>query len=122
MTNKEKFIAFVENLMEDIGFNTWDEEAKEKSGYDYWLELKTAKEDAVTDKGKPIIAFMQERYAEFNNLFKAKDIGEGIGVSSRSVSGSLKKLVTDGYVEKVGKEPTVYALTEKGSNTVLDKN
>lgn len=122
MTNKEKFIKIVQKEIfdnDDIYVENYPDDYE--GAYEFFKEL-CKQDDVVTDKGKPIIAFMQERYVEFNNLFKAKDIGEGIGVSSRSVSGSLKKLVTDGYVEKVGKEPTIYALTEKGSNTVVDKN
>ena len=41
-------------------------------------------------------------------------------VSSRTISGAIRKLVTDGYVEKVGQEPVIYALTEKGKNIVIN--
>ena len=50
---------------------------------------------------------------------KAKDIGEGLFISSRAVSGAIRKLVTDGYVEKIGQEPVVYALTEKGKTVEI---
>ena len=53
--------------------------------------------------------------------FKGKnDSAEGLFVSSRTVSGAMLKLVTDGYVEKVGQEPVVYAITEKGKNITID--
>ena len=32
----------------------------------------------------------------------------------------MRKLVTDGYVEKVGQDPVVYTLTEKGINTEIN--
>jgi Mn-dependent DtxR family transcriptional regulator len=36
------------------------------------------------------------------------------------VSGAMRKLVTDGYVEKVGESPVIYMLTEKGKNITID--
>ena len=53
----------------------------------------------------------------YNNLFKAKEIGEGLGISSRTASGAMRKLVTDGYIEKVGATPVVYSLTTLGVET-----
>ena len=47
-------------------------------------------------------------------LFKAKDIAEGLFISSRTVSGAMRKLVSDGFVEKVGQDPVIYTITEKG--------
>jgi predicted transcriptional regulator len=49
-------------------------------------------------------------------MFKAKDIAEGLFISSRAVSGAIRKLVTDGYVEKVGQDPVIYSITEEGKN------
>jgi predicted transcriptional regulator len=53
-------------------------------------------------------------------MFKAKDIAEGLFISSRAVSGAIRKLVTDGYVEKVGQDPTIYSITDKGKNIKID--
>ena len=53
-------------------------------------------------------------------MWKAKDVAEGLFISSRAVSGAMRKLVTDGYVEKVGQDPVVYTLTEKGINTEIN--
>ena len=75
----------------------------------------------MTENGKKILQFMQDNHAEFNNIFKAKNIGEGLGISGRSVSGSIRKLVTDGYVEKIGKEPVSYSITELGKSYQFDK-
>ena len=33
----------------------------------------------------------------------------------------LRKLVDDGYVEKIGKDPIVYRLTEQGKNINLEE-
>jgi Mn-dependent DtxR family transcriptional regulator len=49
-------------------------------------------------------------------LLKAKDIAEGLGISARTVSGAMRKLVTDNYVEKISTDPIIYSLTEKGKS------
>ena len=46
--------------------------------------------------------------------FLSKEIGEGLFTSSRSVSGAMRKLVADGYVDKSDDSPIVYSLTELG--------
>ena len=46
----------------------------------------------------------------------AKDVADQIGISSRGVSGAFRKLVNDGFCEKIGKDPVIYSLTEKGKN------
>lgn len=67
----------------------------------------------ITEAGLGILEYMQS--VDAKNL-KAKDIAEGMDISSRKVSGSIRKLVTDGFVEKFGKTPVIYSLTEKGKN------
>jgi predicted transcriptional regulator len=52
--------------------------------------------------------------------WKSRDIAEGIGISSRGVAGTLRKMVNDGFVEKMGENPAVYTLTEKGKNFIID--
>lgn len=114
MTGKESFIEMVNNLIEDMDA---DEYAKYNSAIEYFKIFKNVKENAkpqFTENGKKILLFMQENKDSYNNIFKAKDIGEGLFTSSRVVSGALRKLVTDNYVEKIGENPTVYSLTEKG--------
>ena len=51
---------------------------------------------------------------------KARDIAEDLFISSRSVSGTMRKLVNDGFCEKIGKDPAIYVLTEKGKNFIID--
>jgi DNA-binding MarR family transcriptional regulator len=112
MTKKEKFISMVDQLIENI-----EPEDLDKDAMEYFSMLKKVKENAkpqFTENGKKILLFMQENKDNYNNIFKAKDIGEGLFTSSRVVSGALRKLVTDNYVEKIGENPTVYSLTEKG--------
>jgi predicted transcriptional regulator len=59
--------------------------------------------------------YLQELPAD-TPMMKAKEIAEGMFISSRTVSGAMRKLVTDGFVEKVGQDPVMYILTEKGKN------
>ena len=107
--------VFIEEVEEFIG--RCSEEAKS-----YFEEFKAQKtKEGVTDKGKAILKIMQEKCDLVNNIFKAKDIGEDLGISGRSVSGSIRALVAGGYVEKLGKDPVVYGLTEIGKAYDLDK-
>ena len=70
----------------------------------------------LSDNGKPILKFMQTTMEKG----KAKDIAEAMFISSRSVSGAMRKLVTDGFVEKIGEDPIIYCITEKGKNIEID--
>ena len=88
----------------------------------YFEEFKSQKvKEGITDKGKAILKVMREKCDLVNNIFKAKDIGEDLGISGRSVSGSIRALVAGDKYQKVGKDPVVYALTEAGRNYPLDK-
>ena len=69
------------------------------------------------DNGKVILDYMQKSDVP---MLKARDVAEGLFISSRAVSGSLRKLVNDGFCEKVGQDPVVYALTDKGRNYKID--
>lgn len=116
MTKKENFIKMVDYLLEDWEDAQVDDFSYEKA-MDYFSTLKAVKETVkvdITENGKNIILFMQKNESVTNNLFYAKDIAEGMFVSSRAVSGAMRKLVTDEYVEKLTENPIVYAITDKG--------
>lgn len=111
MTKKEKFIEMVEVLIEGA------QQPMDEDAISYFEKLKepsVSKKVEMTENGKNIIDFMQKNEEEVNNLFKSKDVAEGMFVSSRSVSGAMRKLVTDGYVDKTDDSPIVYSLTEEG--------
>lgn len=113
MTKKEKFIKFVEELIEPL-----DMSAEFSDVMDYFNTLRETEEKPMfTDNGKIILAYMQTVPGE--NL-KAKDIAENLGVSARTVSGAMRKLVTDGFIEKLGKDPIVYSITTKGKEITID--
>ena len=59
-------------------------------------------------------------YKKYNNILTSKIIGEGLFMGSRSVSGSIRKLISDGYVEKVGSNPVTYSLTNDGINYIIN--
>ena len=115
MTNKDVFIQDIENAISN-GYLLLKEESQK-----YFEDLKKnnySKE--MTENGLKIILFMKENYDNYNNIFKAKDIAEGLFMSPRSVSGSMRKLLTDGYCEKTGKDPVCYLLTDKGKIFSID--
>jgi DNA-binding MarR family transcriptional regulator len=112
MSKKQDFIGEVQSMMTKLNYEWQSENAKA-----YWEAFTSVKEEEkpeFTDNGKLILKYMQDNAAQ--SSFKAKDIGEGLFVSSRVVSGAIRKLVTDGYVEKIGQDPVVYTLTEQGKN------
>lgn len=67
----------------------------------------------LTETGLQILEYLQT--CEDKGL-KAKDIAEGMSESSRKISGAMRKLVNDEFVDKFGNNPVVYTLTEKGKN------
>lgn len=115
MSAKSDFIEFVKDLSREIDPSEWPEGAKT-----YWETLTTEKEKPeFTDNGKLILKYLQETSADTPQQ-KAKEIADGLFITSRRVSGAIRKLVTDGYVEKVSQDPVVYALTEKGKNKIIE--
>ncbi len=111
---KNEFLNFVETLMKENPDKT--NELMTDNIMAYLNILKEVKEDKpiITENGIKILAFLQEN--KDVKCWKAKDIADGMGISSRGVSGTLRKLVTDGFCDKLGKEPIIYSLTEKGKN------
>ena len=123
MTKKQSFIKWVEMLMNAARWDEIEDTSEWSDALDYWNGLQMTKDKEkpkFTENGKKVLAFVKENKDAYNNLFKAKEIGEGLGISSRTASGAMRKLVTDGYVEKIGESPSVYSLTELGAQVNLD--
>lgn len=112
MSNKEVFISVIDQLIGKTDMPTFCLDREEyETVMAYWEEFKSGKSTPeITEKGQAILDYMNENKEKYNNLFKAKEIGEGLFWSSRTVSGAMRKLVLNGYVEKKGTNPTVYAL------------
>ena len=111
MSEKEKFVKAVQEAL----FDKVDLTEMDPDVVAYWEAFK-GKEEAdkpmFTDNGKIILKYLQDN-PDITSA-KAKDIGEGLFISSRAVSGAIRKLVNDGFVEKIGQDPVLYSITEKG--------
>lgn len=114
---KQEFVNFIKALMEASPDIVEDLMTENIQRYLEILEKENIDKPEVTDSGKVILDYMQKSDC---TMLKARDIGEGLCVSSRNVSGALRKLVTDGFCEKMGQNPVVYTLTEKGKNYNID--
>ena len=124
MTKKDKFI---QNINEFISRNK--ESFMEQCGsdfedvMDYFADIQKSKSSAgITEQGKKVLQFMQEQYIAMNNDFTSSVIAQGLFTSGRSIAGSTRKLITDGYVEKTTAEndKVHYHLTEFGKNLTFE--
>ena len=115
MSKKTEFINFIDTLI------TENDVKVPESVAIYWEAFKgqaDAETPMFTDNGKLILDYLQKNANV--SMWKARDIAEGMFISSRAVSGAMRKLITDGFVEKIGENPSVYAITEKGKEINLD--
>lgn len=116
MTKKQEFINFIDNLIKESSV-----EVSENVRL-YWDAFRGADENGerpmFTDNGKLILKYMVDHQEV--PMWKARDIAEGLFISSRAVSGAMRKLVTDGFVEKVGEDPVVYSLTDLGKTIEIN--
>ena len=119
MSKKQEFIKYVEELM--YFTRKMDGPAMNEDAELYWNAFcgtTEVEKPLFTDNGKLILKHMQDNQQEA--MWKARDIAEGLFISSRAVSGAMRKLVTDGFVEKVGQDPVIYSLTEKGKEIKIE--
>ena len=109
MTDERKnvFIETVENLFNAYPMNV---PAEALEFFEDYKRGKSSNHKEITEKGIAIILALREN----PEWITAKALGEIMDVSGRSVSGSMKKLVEDGYVEKRAGNPSAYKITEKG--------
>lgn len=114
---KKEFIEFL-NALITAAPEVADEKMTEgvRAYIDIIMSEKIDK-PTITDNGKIILDYMQKSEVP---TFKARVIADGLCISSRAVSGALRKLVNDGFCEKVGADPVVYALTEKGKEFTIN--
>ena len=116
MTKKETFIDIVQTIIFNENHTDYAFSDQEwNDALEYFESLKKEPvSKGMTENVKKILKWMQENQERMTNLFTSKEIGEGLFISGRSVAGSIKKLVTDGYVAKQGQNPIQYSLTESG--------
>ena len=120
-SKKEIFINEVKAAIDGLGDTP--EKYFSSDALDYWNGLQIGGGDGhpqFTENGKKILLYIQQNKDLYNNCFKAKDIGEGMGISSRTVSGAMRKLVNDKFVEKIGDSPSIYSLTTLGAETKIE--
>lgn len=106
---KEEFLQLFNFLMENCKVPFEMSEGAKK----YYEKLNETNSVEITENGKQILAYMQKNPDE---VYKARDIAEGLFTNSRSVSGAMRKLVTNGFVSKEGQDPVTYKITELGIN------
>lgn len=99
-----------EGIVTNFGLSKEDELVKEMYDLLKAQDIASNKPE-LTESGLSILSYMQT--CDTTNL-KARDIADGMGISSKKVSGSIRKLVNDGFVDKFGSNPVIYSLTEKG--------
>lgn len=118
MSKKQEFIKYVEDLINATSEFPVEMSEGAKAYWEGFKKIEEEEKPLFTDNGKLILKYLQENTSE--EMWKARDIAEGLFISSRAVSGAMRKLVTDGYVEKMGKDPVVYSLTEKGKEIIIE--
>lgn len=110
MNKYEQFIDFFDYLVANCRESVAIPEEVQQV-YDS-LKLQEVKEKPLfTEAGLEILEYLQSNATA---SLKAKDIAEGMGISSRKVSGAIRKLCSDGYVDKAGQNPVIYSLSSKG--------
>ena len=72
--------------------------------------FSTTPKPAITEKG---MTLLEEMTKDKDAIYTAKTLGETLGINSRSVSGSMRKLVTLGLLDKIGQNPTQYRLNDE---------
>lgn len=75
------------------------------------LQIYVDAEEPLPEKSTALLTFMQENKEKYNNLFTSAAIATEMGISGKSVGGSMRSLVSKGYVTKIAGTPVVYQLT-----------
>ena len=124
MNTKELFIKVVDAILKDVeltDYVNFFSEDELNIAFDFWEKFKaspqaTENNDKLTENGAKVLKWMQENEVTMANTFTSKEIAEGLFTSGRSIAGSMRKLVANEYVDKTGKNPIQYSLTDKGKN------
>ena len=110
------FLAFIEYVKERVDWTDASENVKI-----YWeafISKEEKEKPMFTDNGKLILQFLRDN--PDTTTWKARDIAEGLFITSRTVSGAIRKLCTDGFVEKVSQDPVIYTITELGKTVEIN--
>lgn len=122
MNKKIQMIEYISYLLREEALEGVTEEDKEL--IEYWENsFKQELLDYIkpsgklTEIGSKILIYMQNQKQQNNKKqFTAKNIAEGLFISSRSVSGAMRKMINDGYIIKCSDKPVAYSLVEDVDN------
>lgn len=114
---KQEFLNFVESLMKANPELTNQLMTENIQAYLNILHDVKDEKPILTENGKLVLKYLQEHLDV--KAWKAKEIAEQMGISSRGASGVMRKLTNDGFCEKLSQDPVIYCLTEKGKNYVI---
>lgn len=84
------------------------------------LNCEEKEKPMFTENGLKILKTMRENQEQYENCFNAQALGGLLSITPRSVSGSMKKLISTGHTEKVGSNPVRYGLTQLGKDCEID--
>ena len=115
MSKCTKFLEFFDYLVKEANIEI-PQEVNEFYQMLMTSEKNFVEKPAFTETGLAVLDYLQQCNIP---SMKAKEIAEGMILPSRKVSGAMRKLCADGYVEKFGQNPVIYALTDKGKNIDL---
>ena len=103
MTKKQEFIDFINNVFSDANIGPDHMSENVRLYWEAFCGKDEVEKPMFTDNGKIILDYLQKNLD--TPMWKARD---------------MRKLVTDGFVEKVGQDPVVYAITEKGKTIEIN--
>lgn len=105
-----KLIKALENIMKKFEFETSEDIEYVKSIIEKFNSSNNS--ISITENGSLILSFMRMHPKE---AMSAKEIAERIGYTSKSVAGSMRKLISDGLIIKISSnDGNKYQITEEG--------
>lgn len=110
--NIKEFLTEIENIKNQL--------SPEAQIFLQELIQQNKNKTTITEIGKKILITMSNNKNSYSNIFSAKQLGELLFMSARSVSGSMRKMITEQYVCKNGCNPVTYSITEKGLDAVKE--
>ena len=110
MADRKAFVAEIERLISE-GLVLSPEAAE------FWEDYKKINDapKVMTQKGFEVLQAIVDK-----DFMSAKDVAALIDSTGRSVSGTFRKLVADGFVEKRPGNQITYKITEKGINYITN--
>lgn len=118
MNKYEEFVKYFDQLVENSHLTSIPPEIAEVRTELINQGQILKEKPLLTESGFQILQYFQ---SVSGKKMKASDIAQGMNVSSRKISGAIRKLVADNFVEKFGSNPVIYSLTEKGKKFDLEK-